>query len=167
MKLIPLTQGQFAIVDDKDYEELSKYKWCALKTHYGDYMAVRHAPSPKRTLIYMHRQILGLKRGDKRQCDHIHHNRLDNRKSELRVCTARQNRQNGQSHRGSTSEYKGVFWHKASKKWEVQIKVNGKHIYLGLFDSEIAAARAYDRVAIKYFGDFAYLNFPRSNYEAA
>lgn len=161
IRRIPLTQGQFALVDAEDYEELSKWKWCASKDWRGDYVAVRNSTGPKRGSILMHRQILGLQPGDKRECDHKNHNKLDNRqKVNLRICTNSQNKQNGLPRKG-TSEYKGVSWCKANQKWRVQIKVNGQEIHLGYFDIEIEAARAYDHAAIWYFGEYACFNFPK------
>jgi len=58
------------------------------------------------------------------------------------------------------SKYKGVHWHKLHKKWAARITFERKQIHLGYFLSEIEAAKAYDRAAIKYHGEFAYLNFP-------
>ena len=153
MKEIPLTQGQFAIVDDADYDWLNQYKWCACKCR-GNFYAIRQS-----THIYMHRQILGLERGDKRQGDHQNHNTLDNRRDNLRVCTHRENLRNQKLQKKKTSKYKGVCWSESRKKWYAYITVNKKMKNLGRFHSEIFAAGIYDRAAKKYFGEFAHLNF--------
>ena len=156
MKTIPLTQGQFTIVDNENYKELSKFKWYALKTNCGDYVAVRAVYEPKHCTIYMHRQIMNCPKG--MQVDHRFHNQLDNRKSKLRICTNTQNLYNSKSRKG-TSQFKGVSWHRLSGKWRAQISINGQQTYLGLFDNEIETAKAYDKVAKMFFGEFARTNF--------
>ena len=97
--------------------------------------------------------------------DHINHNSLDNRKSNLRVCSIQQNMMNQQKQkRDTTSQYKGCYWSKKNKKWHARIKVNDKHKHIGLYDSEETAAIAYDKAAILHFGEFAFTNFPIENY---
>lgn len=160
MQKIPLTQGQFALVDDADYEELSKYKWYANKNRSGIFYAWRVSKnkngSPEK--ISMHRQLLGLKHGDKRQGDHINHNGLDNRRNNLRICTPQQNQFN-QRKKPKTSRYKGVSWCSRTKKWMAGIQFDGKSIFLGRFRFEELAALAYDFAALKYFREFAKFNF--------
>ena len=157
MKKIKLTRSLYAIVDDADYEELSKHKWCAMKTKWGFY-ATRKSPKKngKRHTIRMHRQILGLKHGDPRQGDHQNHNTLDNRRANLRICTNQENSMNQKSPPDTASQFKGVSWY--YKKWIAGIKVNGVRKHLGSFVSEKDAALAYNKAAKKYFGEFACLN---------
>ena len=97
--------------------------------------------------------------------DHINHDGLDNRKSNLRLCTQRQNNQT-QRPRGKTSKYKGVYWNKRAKKFMASICIDGKKKSLGYFIDEVAAAKSYDKAAKKLFGEFAYLNFPNEVCEA-
>ena len=161
MKKIKLTQGQFALVDDADYEWLNQWKWHAQYCKYTDsYYAVRKSPTVrgKRRLIRMHRQLLRLSRGDKRQADHINHATLDNRRNNLRGCTLQQNSMNRNPRQNTSSKYKGVYWNKEKRKWQVKITAGKKNKYLGCFNSEIDAARAYNEAAKKYFGEFAHLN---------
>ncbi|MBA7676314.1 hypothetical protein ES703_84555 [subsurface metagenome] len=95
--------------------------------------------------------------------DHINHNGLDNRKANLRPATRAQNGQNRVKFKNRIygSKFKGVTWNRKYKNWQVQIQVNGKLTFLGRFTDEITAAKAYDRAAKKYHGDFASLNFPQ------
>ena len=108
----------------------------------------------------VHRKILGLFPNDGLEVDHINHNGLDNRRCNLRVCTRQQNQMNKRAMKGS-SKFKGVFWHSHAKKWGACITLQGRNKYIGVFISEIDAARAYDRYAAEHFGEFAYLNFPQ------
>ena len=162
-KLIPLTQGQFAIVDDELYDWLNQYKWCAAKLGgklYGRFYAIRgYWNGIKQIQVAMHRQILGLKTGDGKQTDHKNCNSLDNRISNLRLCTTSQNQHNQKPHKGRTSQFKSVYWNKRAKKWMAQIRHNSKLIYLGLFNDEIEAAKTYDAKAKELFGEFAKTNF--------
>ena len=154
---IPLTQGKSTTVDDEDFDRLNAYKWYANKEG-NTYYAVRHSKRQNRKMIRMHREILGFKAGDGKQIDHINSNGLDNRRANLRICTRSQNKQNQHSVCG-TSRYKGVCWHKQTKKWQADICLERRQIHLGLFDNEIEAAKAYDAKAKELFGEFAKYNF--------
>jgi len=160
VKKIKLTQNQYTLVDDEDYNKLNQWKWCALyQPSVDDFYAVRHSPlkNGKRITIYMHRLISNAPRD--KQVDHISHATLDNRKQNLRICTQAQNQHNTKLRKNTSSKYKGVSWCKINKKWLTQIRINTRGVYLGSFKSEIQAARAYDRKARELFGEFALLNF--------
>ena len=157
---IPLTQGKYAIVDPEDYERIAKYKWFAIRFERG-YYAVRTAKDSKgrQRNVRMHREIMGEPKG--KIIDHINHNGLDNRKANLRVVTRQQNTWNKRKQRGGcSSKYKGVTWLKRSGKWQVRITYNGKSIFIGYFEDQVDAAKAYDAKAAELYGDYAALNFP-------
>lgn len=154
---IPLSQGKFAIVGPRDYAYLNQFKWCC---HTGGY-AIRNGPTVngKHLVIYMHRVILErMGHTDFQQVDHINHDKLDNRRCNLRSATNRQNKCNCGKHCDNTSGFKGVHWYKRDKKWHAQIKMGEKKIHLGYFDDKLEAARAYNKAAKKYHGEFACLN---------
>lgn len=162
MKLIPLTRGKFAVVDDETFDELSKYKW--FYTHYG--YAGRSAKKHELekgypNVILMHRQLVNAAK--KEDVDHIDGDRLNNQISNLRICNRRQNLQNQakvmRTKKGkATSKYKGVYWAKDREKWRATIRANGKRVAIGSYDNEKEAALAYNEYASKYFGEFARLN---------
>jgi hypothetical protein len=154
MKKIKLTQGKITLVDDEDFELLSKHRWCATKIG-NNFYAVRCARNNER--VYMHHIITG-KPLPGFLIDHINHDGLDNQKRNLRLCSKTQN---GMNIKPKVNKLKGItkINEHRRKPWRAQIVVNKKHINLGNFGNEIDAAFAYDAAAKKYFGEFAALNF--------
>lgn len=165
-KTIPLTRGYVTTVDDKDYEELSCYKWRAVGSRWV--YAVTTIPGvvgksgrPKPT--GMHRLILGIvEESYKVYGDHINGDTLDNRRCNLRITDNKGNQ--GNRHRphstSATSTYRGVVWNKPAGKWSARIKIDRHLRYIGSFESEDDAALAYDCAARSHFGEFAALNLP-------
>lgn len=153
MKEILLTKGMVAFVDDEDFELLNQHKWCACKggnTHYANRKVNGKCVSMQIILI-------GRKSG--KSIDHKDGNGLNNQKSNLRYATKTENAQNQRRRAGSKSVYKGVAWHTRSGKWSVRIQIpNGKRISLGYFCDEKTAAIAYNKAALKYFGEYSRLN---------
>lgn len=152
---IPLTRGKFALIDENDYDLIGHLKWHATpsKNTFYAFHSVRGAG-----VIVMHRIILAAPQGT--EVDHIDGNGLNNRRSNLRLCTRSQNSMNTQKLDGTTSRYKGVYWFRGTSKWHARITVNRERRHLGFFSSEIDAARTYDEAARSLFGEFARLNFP-------
>jgi hypothetical protein len=168
MKLIPLTRGQSAMVDDADFDWLNQQKWCAWKDGFTWY-AARHGRvnQGEPRIVRMHRQLLDA--GAKEKVDHVDGNGLNNQRSNLRLATKRQNAQGRRRKSlGKSSKYRGVSWVKRDSVWAVSIgagaiRTNGtrnrKTIMVGYFRNEIEAAKAYDAAARKHFGKFASPNF--------
>lgn len=155
---IPLTKGLVAIVDIDCPPEILARNWCS-RAGYA-------AGGPLGKPILLHRELLGLAAGSDLHVDHIDGDRLNNRRSNLRTCTNRQNMANLRP-RGGTSRFRGVSWHKATQKWVAMLswKADGKgHAkYVGTFTDEEQAARAWDRAASAsglYDPDYLRLNFP-------
>lgn len=153
---IALSQSACAIVDSDMREELGKYKWYLAKDKCTSYAIRSVTVRGKRTVISMHRQIMGNPRG--KEVDHINGNGLDNRESNLRVCSRSQNARNRSHNRNSFSQLRGVGWHKKSMKWQAYIKVDGKSIHLGLFETKNEAAKAFNVACKKHFKEFSRLN---------
>lgn len=144
-----VASGQRFIFDRDDYSMIKKYTWYVDKHGY-----VRTKIHSKTVLL--HRLLASPP--DNMQVDHINLDPSDNRKSNLRHATNQQNVCNQPTDRENTSGYKGVSWHKMRRKWASQIHVHGKHISLGLYANIQDAARAYNKAAIHYFGEFARIN---------
>lgn len=157
MKRIKLTQGKFALVDDEDYEFLSQWKWRTSKRPRNFY-AIRDQWDPvqkKQIRIHMHRLLLNPPDGF--ETDHRDGNGLNNQRYNLRVSTHQQNCQNQSIVRNKKSKFKGVTFTKNA--YEARI-FSSKVVYLGRFQDEVEAAKAYDQAASQLFGDHARLNFP-------
>ncbi len=156
MKQIPLTQGKFALVDDKDFEWLSRWKWYYLSNQdRGGYARSNiELAEGKWKNISMHHLIMGM---PNEEIDHKNGNGIDNQKHNLRLSTTSQNQANRGKQRNNQSGFKGVTFDR--NKWRVAITLKGRVYYLGKFSNIYEAARAYDKKAIELFGEFAQTNF--------
>ena len=143
MKEIFLTQGQVALVDDKDFEWLNQFKWQAFKNGYVFY-AKRTLPRGERKsrTFYMHWEIIG-KPFKGFETSHQDGNGLNNQRSNLRNGTKRQNLQNRIHGKKKSSQYPGVSWLNLRQKWRAQIVINGVQTHLGLFTNEKEAFEIY------------------------
>ena len=106
--------------------------------------------------VLLHRFILSVKKGE--FIDHINGIKLDNRRSNLRICSKQQNHFNSKKRKNTSSKYKGVHFYKAYNKYMAKIMLNRKSIFLGYFKTEKEAAKAYNQAARIYHGKFARLN---------
>ena len=162
MREILLSQGKIALVDDDDFELISSHKWHAKMDRNTFYAKTHIRIAGRFATLHMHRLILGVSVG--LMVDHLNNNGLDNRRCNLRLANGSQNQWNSrkrQALKGTavSSQYKGVNYKKAGKRWAAQIGMYGRRKHLGYFASEELAAQAYDEAAKKYFGEFARLNF--------
>lgn len=159
MKQIPLTKGMVALVDNEDFDNLSKYKWYAHESKKGQFYARYDAPGKKR--ILMHRYIMGIE-DRKIQVDHINGDKLDNRKENLRVASNRQNSRNHSKLKSNnTSGFRGVCFVKRTGKYVAYVRdTEGKRKHLGSFTDAVSAAIAFDKAAKEIYGEFCgKLNF--------
>lgn len=157
VKEIPLTKGKTALVDDEDYELLSKRKWQAHKGNRSNNWYARRITSKNGRIltIIMHRLIMNAP--DEMVVDHIDHNGLNNQKANLRLCTKAQNFCNRTKNYNNTSGYKGVS-RVRGRKWVAYIGRVSEGHHLGTFEDAKTAAMAYNQAAIKKYGEYAFLN---------
>ncbi|MDG9858223.1 AP2 domain-containing protein [Pseudomonas nitroreducens] len=155
MKTIEASGGQQIIVDDDDFDSLEKFNWRIIGKGYAARNVAPENPSEGRIVAYMHREILGLQKGDSRVVDHVNGNPLDNRRCNLRVCTTSQNGMNRGPAAHNKSGFKGVFWDRRRSKWTAYIRVDGRQKYLGLFATPEMAHQAYSAAALEFHGAFA------------
>ena len=143
-----------AMVDDEDFEYITKFKWHLRKT--GKHLSARRWIAQGNS-ISMHREILKMAKDDNRVVDHKDHNPLNNQKDNLRICNTWQNNVNRMG--GGKSTFLGVGWNNKTKMWMANIKIDGRQRHLGTFEYEDDAAKCYDRKAKELYGEFANLNF--------
>jgi hypothetical protein len=158
MREIPLTKGARALIDDIDYNLVRGYKWHLDASGYAAH-TFWNAGTRKKYNVRLHQFLIRVEAPF--TVDHADGNRLDNRRSNLRVATYEQNQWNRRKFANRTSQFKGVKWRKLKNggHWQATITYHGKRQHLGSFDSEYHAALVYDWAASELFGDFAWLNF--------
>jgi len=139
------SKGEPFLFDLEDYEKISVYNWYLNQNGYIK------CSCPE---MFLHRYVMNVK-DSKLEVDHIHHNKTDNRKSELRVVTNSQNQMN-QLPRKHSSPYTGVSWHKNKNAWIAQISLEGKLKYLGIYKNLEDAINARKKAEKEYFGDYCY-----------
>jgi hypothetical protein len=156
MKLIPLTRGKFAQVDDEDYEYLNKFKWCA--TYISGIWYAKRGIYIKETqetkMSLMHRDIMNVS-DRKIKVDHVDHDGLNNQRSNLRTATQSQNIAHMLNREKGSSRFLGVYWNKRINRWISEITKDYRKIHLGTFKNEIEAAKAYNEAAVRLHGEFA------------
>lgn len=155
-RLIRLTQGKFAVIDEEDYERINQYNWWVYKGKYTDYAVGSVIIDGMRRVIRMHQFVIS---GSFSEVDHMNSNGLHNYKSNLRGATKSQNMMNQQVQlRNKSSKHKGVSWNKGIDRFTSYITHNRKRMHIGCFDNEDEAALSYNAKAIELFGEFARLN---------
>lgn len=166
MKEVALTKGYVALVDDADFETLSKYAWGVVRNGSQRRLyAVTDLPvrdgslwpsgKPRRRKLFMHRMLLG---EGSRLIDHKNGNGLDNRRENLRPAGQAQNLQNRGRPSNNTSGFKGVYWCRQTSRWAARVTAHGKTTNLGRHTSKVAAAIAYNIAAVQLHGEFVKMN---------
>jgi len=161
MKLIPLTKGYEAMVDDEDYDRVMEYKWQALTRSNGEVncasRSYQERPSMKIRREALHVFIMGIL-GDGFTIDHKDKNPLNCQRNNMRWASKSQ--QNANRRSVMTHGYRGIYPVSESYKWEPRIWYQRKLYRNGSYYTKEEAAKAYDELAKKIYGDFAELNFP-------
>ena len=152
---MPLGNGVDAWIDLEDFAKVYLYSWYLHSEGYA-------VASDGRDKLYLHRYIMGVT-DPKIFVDHEDHDRLNNRKNNLRVCERTQNQWN----RKPRGKFKGITYIPRKDKWQVRLRANGVVYNLGYYKDPVEAAKAHDRKAIELHGQFASLNFPKESYETA
>ena len=158
MRLVPLTRGLFAKVDDADYPDVAQFTWHAFVGHGGLIYARRTISRPGVRVPgseAMHRRILAAPKGI--GVDHVNHDTLDNRRANLRLATQAQNVRNSRKRSDNRSGFKGVSWSTKYSKWRAAIVVSGRHLHLGYFHILHEAAARYEEAATEFFGEWRHI----------
>jgi hypothetical protein len=153
MKRLALKCGLVVLLDDEDFEAVSRFGWHV--SHNGYAIRRERLPDGRKRVIYMHCEIFGAAPED---IDHADGSKLNNCRANLRPASRTMNNANSKPRVGCSSPFKGVAWVKSCKRWWAYINRDGKRKPLGYFSDEIEAAKAYNTAAINLFGEFARLN---------
>lgn len=146
--------GKVALVDDEDYDRLSKYNWWCNSDGYA--IRIEYEGRKYKRQIFMHREILQPSEG--KQIDHINRNKIDNRRCNLREVTPSQNQMNRGLLSNNKTGYKGVTYDRDSKKFRAFVTKDGCQMHLGFYETPEDAAKAYNVKAEELYGDIAVLN---------
>lgn len=149
MRKLQLTKGKVAIVDDEDYEFLSKWKW-SFSGEYavrGVYLGKLNGKARYKR-VYLHRLINNTP--DDLETDHINRDKLDNRKANLRTVNRGQNNRNRDGYKNNLVGVAGINWYGSLGKYRALIVVNKTRIHLGYFD------RVEEAIAIRKLAEQKY-----------
>jgi len=160
MKLIQLTRGRVAMVDDDDFPRLSQFRWRYSGSITHGYAARVIYVNKRQVTIWMHREIMSAPEGI--EVDHRSGNRLDNQKNNLRLATHAENSRNQPVRSNNKLGVKGVCLTRQKDKYRATITLNGKPKQIGVFPTIQEAKEAYDKAAPLYHGEFASLNSPNA-----
>lgn len=152
MKQIKFPKNRYALVDDRDYLKILKYKW---HIDGRGYVMRNRLTKDDGSPIQLHRLILNPSQD--KQVDHINGDRLDNRRDNLRVCSKSQNMCNRGPQKNNTSGFKGIYYDKFAEKWRAKANFNGKVYSIARSKSKDKVIRAYNRLISKIQGEFAKL----------
>jgi len=161
MRQLILNDGSAALVDDIDYYYLSQWIWHLHSVFGVDYVARSVRENKRCKLLFIHKEVAERMRLNITLIiDHKDRNPLNNCRDNLREATKSQNMANSKRALNNTSGYNGVHFSKCKYKWVAQIGFNNTRKHLGYFNTPEEAAKAYDKAAKQYFGEFAFFNFP-------
>lgn len=156
--IVYTTKGEPFWIDLEDLDRVLEYCWS-----YSDkgYLQANSRDKTHKSPIMLHRFIMGLQKGDKRNVDHIVHTpkgekEIDHRKRNLRITTGAQNNMNSYLKRNNTSGVSGVYFSKAEGKWKAEIRENNNYHFLGTFENKEDAISARKRAEKKYWGEYAF-----------
>lgn len=139
-----------------DAEDVEFCKGFSYSVNGAGYLQATKLATGKNKQIFLHRVLLNIPEG--LEADHINGDRSDNRRSNLRIVDAARNMQNRRKKKNTASSYKGVYLNRARNNWHTYISLNGKRLYGGAFKTDKEAAKRYDELATKYFGEYARIN---------
>lgn len=138
---IHLTQGYVTVVDEADFDYLSQWNWSVTVNGYAQ-RSYKNLTTGKKGIMYLHRQIM--MPPDGMDVDHINRNRLDNRRSNLRICNRAINLLNKGPEPSNTSGYRGVYLDKRNGRWRVRMKWQGRYKTFGGYDTALEASNVYE-----------------------
>jgi hypothetical protein len=159
---LKLGNNLYAKISEEDADVMSLGSWTAHGSKSGNYACMRTTIGGMRQRVWLHtlimEELIGRSLKKDELVDHINQDKLDCRRSNLRMANRTQNNANKGKRKGTSSQYKGVSWSKKHEKWRCYIVIDRKLKHLGLFDDEKEAGLKYNKAAAEVFKEFATLN---------